>query len=37
MKSEQIRFALRGVAAYKHLCDEPLMGLACALLDDLSI
>ncbi|BDF71397.1 hypothetical protein CE91St41_13760 [Oscillospiraceae bacterium] len=36
MTVEGLRFALRGVAAYKHLMDEELMGLAVSLLDALS-
>ena len=36
MEIEALRPALRGVAAYKHITDEPLMKLASALLDDLA-
>ena len=36
MEIEALRPALRGVAAYKQITDEPLMKLASALLDDLA-
>lgn len=36
MELEQLRPALHGVAAYKHLTDEPMMGLVLSLLDKLS-
>ena len=33
MDLERLRGALRGIAAYKHLMDEPVMELTLALLD----
>lgn len=36
MELEQLRLALYGVAAYKHICDAPLMQVARTLLDKLS-
>ena len=36
MEIDHLRPALHGVAAYKHIVDEPLMGLALSLLDKLS-
>lgn len=37
MTIDELRCALRGVAAYRHIVDAPLMGLTLELLDRLGI